>query len=126
MNPPLPRSEHEIHSEIAYKTAVCCLVKGRQLPAFLATLDLRSRIVAVTAIDSFMPRPMSEDLFTTLVTDPAVMMDAMLPSTAIILENMACMAQREIARWSPEDLERTTMDAGHWVADIIASRAADG
>jgi hypothetical protein len=115
-------------AEVDHKTAVLLLAKGRELPAFLAKMDLRSRVVCVTAIDNFTPLPLGDLLYETLLIYPTLLAERLKEPTGeaeaigYTLDELAKIARGRAAEWSLEDLTATYLAAGHKVADITAMR----
>ena len=115
-----------IQAEIEHKAAVLLLAKGRKLPDYLAEMDIRSRIIAVNAVDKIAKIP--DLLFEILVTQPATLA-GYLEREAILssemggtLDRLASMARNIAANWSLEELRATYLNAGHVVADAVAQR----
>ena len=127
----MARDYAEAEAEIDRKTAVLLLLKGRELPAYLAAMDLRSRVVCVTAIDNFTPLPLGDLLYETLLLYPMLLAGRLTESTGeaeaigYTLDELAEIARERAAEWSLEDLTATYLDAGHKVADITATRTEE-
>ncbi len=118
------KSDDDIRADVDRKTAILLLAKGRRLLDYLAAMDLRSRIVAVTAIDGYLTDPpLTDKMFESFLLPAPGELAALLPDW---LDVLGFLAREEIAGWTPGAVEETMMEAGHLAADAMARRLSNG
>lgn len=115
------KSDDDIRADVDRKTAILLLAKGRLLPAYLAEMDLRSRVVACTAIDDYLDPSLPDKVFEAMLHGQPCE-----PLALDWLDFLGLLARDEIAGWAPDAVFETMMEAGHLAADATARRLSRG
>jgi hypothetical protein len=118
----------DLIADIQYRTVICLIAKGRSLPGYLASLELRDRMAVLAMLDTFTgTRLIPENLLKVLVTQPEYI-TALAAYNAIgdRLDKLAAAAREEKSRWSMTEVSEIITEASQLAGSASHRQRAHG